>query len=148
MAQKQTFLNTSLTETAANTINTSQIEVPGSQSAKRVVLVSCKAIVPAPDAVATTWTQCRAAVAVGKQTQTTLLPSERATVVSKNLTMYSAAGPAPVLMGELDKGDLGAPVDIPADDVDKKFYVTAGVLGVSNTAAKTGYFAMRFVVDF
>lgn len=148
MAQKQTFLNTSLTETAANTINTSQIEVPGSQSAKRVVMVSCKAIVPAPDAVATTWTSTKAAIAVGKQTQTTLLPSERGTVVSKNLTLYSAAGPAPTILAEVDKGDLGSPVDVPADDVDKKFYITAGVLGVSNTAAKTGYFAARFVVDF
>jgi len=147
MGFKSTFLNTSLTETGANTVKTSQIAVPGSTGAKSVSMVACRLVGDIPDAVATTWTHTKSAVAVGKVTLTTCTPEEASVVVSQDLVLYSAAGPTPAILAEADKGHLESAVGVPPDPTDKTFNITAGVKGTSNTGAKTVRLLARFLVE-
>ena len=138
MPKQLDSVNTSATESGANTLKYENIEV-GASHLKGVLIRGLALNVQAPDSVASTTTEAIACLRLGKHAPTTIANlSHDGVIAIVNEVMTSDATPQPVNTRE--EGPFtrdGLMISVPRD-VDGKFYVTLMVKGVSNTAAKTG----------
>lgn len=146
LAQKQVTYNTSLTETGAHTIKTSTVTIPGTEGAKRVIMMNARIVVDNPDVVASTLTKVRASIVLGTATVTDPVASVANTVVEDEICIESDATPLAIAAWKPAVGQLQQGVSVPPEN--GAFKLTLSVLGVSTTAAKSAAFAMQFLVEY
>jgi len=137
-------VNTSIVETAANTLTPLQVEVPNSIGAKAVVMKYAELEVDLPDIVATR-SVTYGLLQVGKKTPTATNLSQADAVMNANVVEEGGAGP--VTKGLLISGPECRDCRIPIrSEQDGKYYVTLAVKGVNNTGAKNCYLRAEFEV--
>ena len=136
--------NGTVTESAANTITNSQVEVPNSYGAKKVFVRSAELDPFEPDVVASGWSKTYAVACAGKQTPTSATLADQGAFTTKEKRLWCAST-APVVRATDGPDQYMGPRQI-FPDQDGKFYVTIAVLGSGNSAAKNVRYNIEFMV--
>lgn len=140
-------LNSSVTESAANTYKATAAEVPNSSGAKSVWLTGFEIDIETPDAVTSGWSTLEGQLMIGHQESTTSINLAASGVVSTyKRSRYDDGSNVPVVADNQGPYSRVGPVKIPRH-VDNKYYVTIGNKGTGQTDASTVRYSAEFIVE-
>jgi len=139
------FQNNSKNESANNTLTYENVEVPNSNGALEVHVIASEIDCKDPSYVAAQVTKCYASLISGKVIPTTPLISEPGAfhTVEKTILSTGAAGFAAYIHGP---SQVRGYFNVPKSALDGKFYITACLLGVQNTATMSMYWRLDFEI--
>lgn len=135
-----------VTESAANTINYANVEVPNSAGAKKVMLRHAELDLDQPNRTTAGVASCQSTILVGKQAPTTVALSGSGCLFTTKIWQLHDGTNTIGLNGEgpVRQNDMMVPI---GKDADGKYYVTVAVKGLSNAAAVSVNYRLDFLVE-